>query len=67
MVFQVPADDWGFRQSIGKRILHFIDSDGGHHDLTDPEFFPLLNRVLDGLRDEARKSIFDVIDGEKNE
>lgn len=47
--FQSP-DDTGWQLSIGRHITEVTDGDGEGHGLHDREQFPLLHRVLDGIR-----------------
>lgn len=44
------ADDTGWHISLGHRILEAVEADGEGHDLHVREAFPLLHRVLDGIR-----------------
>lgn len=62
VTFQGP-DDTGWRRSIGKHILAIYDADGWGHGLPDRAQFPLLHRVLDGLRREIAS---DILGGETN-
>jgi hypothetical protein len=47
--FQSP-DDTGWQLSIGQHILENLEGDGDGHNLGSREQFPLLHRVLDGIR-----------------
>lgn len=49
--FQAP-DNWGWRLAIGRRVLQAAEMDGDEHGLQDRVAFPLLHRVLDGIREE---------------
>lgn len=53
--FQAPEDDW-WRITIGRELLDAVEADGGEHDLQNRDSFPLLNRVLDGIRGEIEAS-----------
>ncbi len=48
-VLQSP-DDTGMQLSAGRRLLGLLEGDGDGHDLADRGQFPLLHRVLDGIR-----------------
>lgn len=50
-MFQGP-DDGGWVQSIGRRLLQALEADGDGHNLGNAEDYPLLHRVLAGLRRE---------------
>lgn len=47
--FQSP-DDTGWQLSMGRHLLEVLGADGNGHGLDDRESFPLLHRVLDGIR-----------------
>ena len=49
--FQDPGDT-GWRKSVGSHILLVLEGDGDGHGLQDPEGFPLLHRVVAGIRGE---------------
>jgi hypothetical protein len=62
MTFQSP-DETGWRVSLGERILQVYEADGNKpgdadagHGLGVAAGFPLLNRVLDGIRAELAAS-----------
>lgn len=43
-------DDTGWQLSLGRRIIEALEGDGEGHGLHDPRAFPLLHRVLAGIR-----------------
>jgi hypothetical protein len=51
LAFQSP-DDIGWRRSLGRRIAKVVEADGSGHNLDDVTLFPLLHRVLVGIRQE---------------
>jgi hypothetical protein len=54
MIFQ-PAHDLGWRLPLGERILLVLDADGDGHGLQDAGQFPLLHKVIAGIRaDQAQ-------------
>jgi hypothetical protein len=53
MTFQA-ADDISWRKSVGRHLLKSVEADGEGHGLQDREKFPLLHRVLDGIKAEER-------------
>lgn len=55
MPFASCEDDIGWRQSIGKRLEQVIEADGEGHGLQNRETFPLLHRVLNGIKQERRE------------
>jgi hypothetical protein len=48
-MFQSPYDS-GWQDSIGRRVLVVVEADGDGHGLGDRGQYPLLHRVLDGIR-----------------
>lgn len=52
MPFQAP-EDLGWRKSMGKHLLELVEADGNGHDLDDPAGFPLLHKILEGIKGEA--------------
>lgn len=44
------GDDAGWQLAVGRRLLEVVEADGDGHGLSDREAFPLLHRVLDGVR-----------------
>lgn len=51
MVFQA-LEDFGWRKSIGMHLLEKIEADGNNHGFDDPGQFPLLHKILEGIREE---------------
>jgi len=49
LAFQSP-DDAGWQLSLGREIVKAVEADGDGHDLGDAAKFPLLHRVLAGIR-----------------
>jgi hypothetical protein len=47
--FQSP-DDVGWHKSLGREITKLVEADGEGHNLGDAADFPLLHRVLAGIR-----------------
>lgn len=52
LAFQSP-DDTGWQHSLGREILKAVEADGDGHGLGSAADFPLLHRVLDGIREEV--------------
>lgn len=48
---QAP-DDTGWQLAVGRRLLEALSADGAGHGLDDRGQFPLLHRVLDGIREQ---------------
>jgi hypothetical protein len=63
LVTSQSPDDTGWRRSIGKRLLSVYEADREGHGLPDRAQFPLLHKVLDGLREEIAS---DILGGETN-
>jgi hypothetical protein len=51
MQFQAQYED-GWQRSLGKQALQVVEADGEGHNLSDRDSFPLLHRVLDGIREQ---------------
>ena len=62
MVFQAP-EEVGWRKSLGKLLLDMIKADGNGHGLDDPGRFPLLHRILEGIREEAKLPLEGLLPG----
>ena len=53
MQFQAP-EDTGWHLAIGRMIVQVVEVDGDGHNLQDRDQYPLLHRVLDGIKDLER-------------
>lgn len=49
MAFQ-SGDDAGWQLAIGRRLLLEVEADGSGHGLDNRGQYPLLHKVLDGIR-----------------
>lgn len=52
--YQNP-DEAGMAAFWGKDLLRAVEEDGDEHDLQNAEQFPLLHRVMAGIREQAEK------------
>jgi hypothetical protein len=49
-------DDTAWQKMAGEELLAAVEADGDEHGLQDREGFPLLHRVLDGIRKQAAEA-----------
>ena len=54
MLFQEPHLA-GFREATGRQILQLVKEDDDEHGLDDKKQFPILHRVMDGIRADLTK------------
>jgi hypothetical protein len=50
---QASYDRW-MRASLGKQLFEALEADGDGHNLQDEKTFPILHRVLAGLREDIK-------------
>lgn len=56
LVFQDP-DEVGWRIGTGRELLRLMEGDADEHGLQDRKAFPLLHKVLDGVRCEQELGV----------
>jgi hypothetical protein len=57
---QGPHESW-MRAAIGKELIMAVALDGDDHCLGERESFPLLHKVLDGLRSDIERHRMEIV------